>query len=261
MTHVLDGCFEKVKRAGEHIATFRAEADPADPEHPLAFEAEAHFHIEPGGESWFITTCAEAPIIPARWGILIGDVAHNLRSALDHLAWQLALHHRRGQRPSKSTKFPICTDPGCWIDKNTKNALTHLHTDHRTIIERHQPYKRGNKAKAHPLAVLARLSNTDKHQIVVPVVSGIADIPTKVIREHGGVVDSLKVNIGVPLEPGAELFRYRVTGIDLRESGEVDVQFRFDLYVAFEDRSRVDETLEAIQGYVLGILEEFKPLL
>src|SRR6266481_8747888 len=38
--------------------------------------------------------------------MLIGDVLHNLRSALDHSAWSLA-----GAKANSGTEFPIFTDP------------------------------------------------------------------------------------------------------------------------------------------------------
>lgn len=42
---------------------------------------------------------------PLRWGAIIGDCVHNLRSSLDTLMWQLVLL-RRG-RPLRRTQFPI----------------------------------------------------------------------------------------------------------------------------------------------------------
>src|SRR5260370_16394428 len=42
---------------------------------------------------------------PAEIGLITGDVIHNLRSALDHLAYQLVLVN--GSTPSKQTAFPI----------------------------------------------------------------------------------------------------------------------------------------------------------
>src|SRR5262249_51464823 len=43
---------------------------------------------------------------PDRLFMLIGDVLHNLRSALDHLAWSLA-----GTLADRNTEFPIFVDP------------------------------------------------------------------------------------------------------------------------------------------------------
>jgi len=42
---------------------------------------------------------------PERLGVLLGDWAHNLRSALDHLMWQLVILY--GGTPNRRTQFPI----------------------------------------------------------------------------------------------------------------------------------------------------------
>jgi hypothetical protein len=36
---------------------------------------------------------------PAAWGVLVGDFIHNLRSALDHLVWQLVIHETGNPPP------------------------------------------------------------------------------------------------------------------------------------------------------------------
>ena len=42
--------------------------------------------------------------IPVDLSLVIGDAVHNLRSALDHLAWQLVLAN--GQTPTTQTAYP-----------------------------------------------------------------------------------------------------------------------------------------------------------
>ena len=59
--------------------------------------------------------------LPVRWSIRVGEFAHNLRSALDQLVWQLAIAHGRcagqhgaGRCPGRHSEFPIRIrrDPG-----------------------------------------------------------------------------------------------------------------------------------------------------
>ena len=59
--------------------------------------------------------------MPVRWPIEVGEFVHNLRSALDHLVWQLAVAHRdcAGLRagdacPGRHNRFPIHDIPGGW---------------------------------------------------------------------------------------------------------------------------------------------------
>jgi hypothetical protein len=46
------------------------------------------------------------------FGIIVGDIAHNLRSSLDHLVWQLVLQNRR--LPSRRNQFPIMVTSRAW---------------------------------------------------------------------------------------------------------------------------------------------------
>jgi hypothetical protein len=48
-----------------------------------------------------------------------------------------------------------------------------LSAEHRAFVKRIQPYHAGDGAPRHPLAVLAELSNADKHRIVNPTFSAL----------------------------------------------------------------------------------------
>ena len=47
----------------------------------------------------------ETPNVPVSWSILIGEILYNMRSALDHLVWQLVLNNE--QTPGRNNEFPI----------------------------------------------------------------------------------------------------------------------------------------------------------
>jgi len=112
---------------------------------------------------------------PLRFSVICGDTVHNLRSALDHLVWQLVLSEGR-KRPGSRNFFPIYTDFDDFIrevrsrkKKSRPGPLEGINPkgDAWTFIEDLQPYKRrelGMDPRAHQLAVLNRLSNTDKHR-------------------------------------------------------------------------------------------------
>jgi hypothetical protein len=109
------------------------------------------------------------PVLDPGWLTIIGDCLHNLRSALDHLAWQLVLLD--GQKPSFATSFPV---------RRTKDESRPLllpkvcRQDILTAIEQVQPYSDvGNPADPpvlNPLWALHRLNIIDKHRLVVVVV-------------------------------------------------------------------------------------------
>lgn len=104
------------------------------------------------------------------WGVDLGGIVHNLRSALDHLAWNLVTVG--SSKPSKDTVFPICQSEVDWNEAvrqrrrsdDRPSPIPGLFPAALAIVEDAQPYKAGRKAERHPLMRLLRLSNIDKHR-------------------------------------------------------------------------------------------------
>jgi hypothetical protein len=53
--------------------------------------------------------------MPPIWGLMLGDIANNLRSALDQLAWAIVTRGRKppatlSKRQRRQVYFPICKD-------------------------------------------------------------------------------------------------------------------------------------------------------
>ena len=57
----------------------------------------------------------ETPDAPIEWSIILGEILYNLRSALDHLVWQLVLAN--GQTPGRHNEFPIAVDHQTWLQE------------------------------------------------------------------------------------------------------------------------------------------------
>ncbi len=102
-------------------------------------------------------------------GVKVGEFIHNVRSALDHLAWGLVLCS--GGTPTRDTMFPIYQSHGEWItvlEKPRPNGraspLEGVAKGARALIKAAQPYHEGKRAVSHPLMKLVRLSNEDKHR-------------------------------------------------------------------------------------------------
>jgi hypothetical protein len=130
---------------------------------------------------------------------IVGDTAHNARSALDHTAVALASRKRH-----RAAAFPIEVTEDIWL----KDGRRYCSRDHRArrsyrsrvegmdpraqaIIKAAQPYNHGGEA--HILAVLSKLENADKHQRSVITASVISDA---VVGVHlGGIA---KLTLGFP---------------------------------------------------------------
>ena len=92
-----------------------------------------------------------------------GDVVHNLRSALDHLAWQLVLTAGNEPKPGV-TAFPIAKEAAAYESDKGKRVQG---MEQRAIsaIDALKPYKGGNEM----LWKLHELDLIDKHRTVLSV--------------------------------------------------------------------------------------------
>lgn len=162
--HRLQGCQLKLDRAYEHIETLHRAKQGFLRRNPHEPIAEVNFQ-PPEYVVWM--KVREAP--PLRWGIIVGEIVHNLRSALGHLVHQLALAN--GKTPG-GISYPVLTeDPGGpKVSDRTRKIWTNLteriHPDDLAIIEDTQPCKGGDSRVGRTLFALNRLSNWDKHNAI-----------------------------------------------------------------------------------------------
>lgn len=168
------GCREKVRRAGEHFeaidkAMFDWLGEPGVDATPWTMHGE----FRPQDEVFaFFGELLKEPDEVLRWGVMLGDALHNVRSALDHLVWQLVLLN--GQQPTRANQFPICDSEKEYLGDGGKRkgkqqaCLQGVKPEHVKLIDERQPYLEPLELgkKLHPLSVLRDLSNEDKHQVI-----------------------------------------------------------------------------------------------
>jgi hypothetical protein len=85
-----------------------------------------------------------------------GDAIHNLRSALDHLAWQLS--HWDNWKPTERCAFPIGFSLEDYNHKKV-TAVKGMSPEAQKAIDLRKPYKHGNDL----LYAIHRLNIVDKH--------------------------------------------------------------------------------------------------
>ena len=152
----------KVERAKKHLQDFEVEANTF---------RDAYLHVV-GTENDPKTRQAQqyfAKLPISRFEVLAiaGDVPQNLRSALDHLAYQLveAGEGRRiGERRGKRIAFPIFDTPNDYKTLKT-GKIKGARKAAVKLIDALKPYKRGNP----PLWSLHYANNIDKHRHLVGV--------------------------------------------------------------------------------------------
>ena len=108
MTHPLDGCREKIIRAGDHLQTLDSESRRFVEDYP--YRLDPQYNQQSRELVVSIRSIRQPEVLPpARLGVVLGDVLHNLRSALDHLVWQLAMIGTGPKAPLN--QFPIFNTP------------------------------------------------------------------------------------------------------------------------------------------------------
>jgi hypothetical protein len=156
----LAGVVGKVNRAQLHLNSLGAELARVDAETKL-WGFIARIHRETGKYELRVRRLNP---LPMELSLIVGDFVQNLRSALDHLVWQLVIAN--GRKP-KGNSFPIFDErpgPGTREQRSWDKAIKGLSDDMVEFIERCQPYMSDGP---HLLMGLRNLSNQDKHRVIV----------------------------------------------------------------------------------------------
>ena len=159
----LSPSYAKIARAREHFETLKREIERAAKRHPYALKVSK---IDPNG--WCTITCVPRQVTEFRLGIIVGDLVHNLRSALDYIV--VALVEKSGETVVKSNQFPIF-DNGIDFANNAglgfpgKGNLAGVKYGLGEIC-RMQPFNGTPNVEDHFLFLINRFSNADKHRVV-----------------------------------------------------------------------------------------------
>jgi hypothetical protein len=180
--------------------------------------------------------------LPPQLLLLVGDVVHNLRSALDHLALELAIANFRPdpvpgdiERDSEFPIFPYMTEAGEFGEERffrTKrnspepapgsglSKLRGIDPDALRIIEGIQPYHRRIAFWEDPLWVIHELDRIDKHRRLNVVAYGI--VQTIISK---GDIDVRKMGHSGPVEDGTELLSFKSSDPNVHADTTREISF------------------------------------
>lgn len=149
------------------------------------------------------------PILP----LIVGDCIHNLRSALDHLVYQLAILNGCGAKAARNTIFPICITPGDFADIAQRKVTPFVSGATLAEIEDVQPYRTTNMPDTAPLWHLAQIDNADKHRVLVILGHKFKPVAFTVSAPGGDVFShEISESEWKPAEDGAEILRFEFSG-------------------------------------------------
>lgn len=152
------GVNAKINRAKKHIKELRSLIEEF--QHLHSNKIQFHYNIETG-QHFADVDIPEHP--PVTWAVIVGDVVHNLRSAFDHLAWQLEI--LAGRVPDSHTRFPIYWEKTKFDNAVKGGMVKRFPRRAWTVIEGLQPYTLRKHAASNSLYVLHHLNIRDKHQL------------------------------------------------------------------------------------------------
>lgn len=190
MAHPLDGINLKITRAREHFVEVNEAMKAFAEENPYHIVREFDSNL---GENIFRVD--EPPVeVPRVFGIIVGEMVYNYRSALDHLINRLV--EANDGKTTKSTSFPFVTNRKNWASARG-SKLAGMSCAHVALIKGEQPCFAKNPYRARFLRYLEDIWNADKHRDVILVASGIighlldAPFPPPPVSEvffHNGAV-------------------------------------------------------------------------
>ncbi len=264
----LAGVRLKIERAKHHIRDFEIRKQMFFEAHPYFVTADEE--PETGDKVFRVKIVWD---IPNDMPLLVGDAIHNLRTALDHLAYQLVLANKNV--PTKATYFPIAES----IDKykaSSAGKVQGMSPSAIQAIDAAKPYQGGNDQ----FWVLHELDNFDKHRLLVP----IATVNTAMIHDFGPtfrvMLAGMRAATGDPIAGFPDDFSWPFTFrpkdmTPLKDHAEigricraargphVDENQKFTFDVAFGEPQVVEgkavlESLHQLSQFVDGVIASFE---
>jgi hypothetical protein len=190
------------------------------------------------------------------WPLVIGDAVHNLRSALDHIAYQLALggyqtqhhggpiplgHQRRIMFPVVATSNNPSLSVGDFYAQVAKGQLRYVPHDAAAAIKALQPYQRSPGSPANDLLwVVNELDIIDKHRKLHAM--AVAN-PLQAMQISGNIyIEHMTLN-GGPVEGERELMRWNIASLGPHPA---QMQRQFSRHVALTEGPELAQTSDLI---------------
>lgn len=237
-----EGAVGKIVRAKHQLRDLEARFEKTVTSQPI--HLSERLVMRPGENIGDYTFVIEAVAGPKReWGVLIGELVHNLRSALDHAVYAAAT------APNGNTAFPVVTDTAKWEGA----AAAKLHSVPQVafeIVRKAQPfYGAGdNDPAGHPLAILNRLWNHDKHRMLQTAVVSL-DGAAPGFQGVGGFGTLREVRAGFGALNVGDVF-VQFTLEDPPHDAKLELIGEFGLGIVFADTSgESDASIDGLPVY------------
>jgi hypothetical protein len=254
----------KIERANKHIDELKSAL--------LAFKNSDPYKISAKRDPQtrkLIYYLVDVQPMPMEIACIAGDTLHNLRGALDHLAYRLFRNEAGNAADAKHVYFPIFDDAAKY-QAGVNGKVHGMGQDAIDAIDAVKPYKGGNDT----LWRLHRLNNVDKHRLLITV--GAAFNAMNIGQHLGGLLPDFFKQKGLPPLPVPDLYMSPADRMFLLKIGdelfidapdaEVNEKINFLFDIAFGEPGVVEgdsilETLKGMSDLVGNVVSDFGPLL
>lgn len=270
MSYWLRGPEAKLERAIEHLDFLERDCERFLRSKPYAVTTE--FESEAG---CFVARLRARKQPPLSTSVRVGELVHNLRSALDHVAWVLAASNtddvaalwEPGTR--ERIMFPVAKTPEAF---ESSRLMPFISQQAKAALDPLQPHTRGHpyQVARHPLAVLHDLWNIDKHRVVHGG-TGAIDISTTswyrkamLVEEFQAEMEIEPVKFEGPLKDGTPIAYLRFPTLPKPpQTLQVHVKGQPTASVLFgaAEYSVSVGGLEGLCAYVASVLTAVRPVL
>lgn len=188
----------KHRQARVHLKTFKDAVQEFINTNPYRLAGEFNSDC-----TEYVIRAYDIEAVPEAVSLIAGDVVHNARACLDHLAWEIA------QNPNPSTIFPIRDSR--YRNGSDATVPGGVSARHQVALVSVQPYtKRPLSPQDEPLAILRELDITDKHKVMLASVISVDSSYHAGPVGYRGSKPIPEAEWG-PLKDGEPVIRFRFT--------------------------------------------------
>lgn len=238
MSDPFESSKNKLARAHEHFLDLQKKIIEFTDIDPYERVIEPH----PDKPGYVVHKVKLTQALPPSIGDIAGDMVNNLRSALDHAGYAVAV--AAGAKDPKFTAFPFAGSAAQMA--NALGRSKDIPPQIQSLFCGFQPYPRGNEY----LWALNEICNTDKHKIAIPIGQGVVNVGTR-IRGTGF--------FEMPDPHVWDRTKNEMILVTFGPETEFEYEFNFRLFVAFDEIKIVGGkpllgTLDAMGSIVERIL-------
>jgi hypothetical protein len=251
VTQLLKNSRTKIARAREQLEGLQAEFQRFSDSKPYTVRQEHDLETEE-----FILVYYPSARIPDTWTVIIGEVFHNLRSALDQAIYELTI--RENGSPLEKTEFPVFDDPrkfaatkrnGDPAPASGAYRIRGLSQKTRDIIEQMQPYHFRQPDNVSFLDILHEMSIVDKHREIHLCRTLAVETRIEMIRTADHFINWAMTEIGANLDERTVIARLKLgTGLDenlyMDATVSIDIFFDQSCCTFFKRNEKVTDILD-----------------